>query len=413
MSLIVQKYGGTSVGTLPLFQSVARRVAYWKNAGYDLVVVVSAMAGETNRMMDMATFLQNPPDARDVDLLLSTGEQAAIALLSLALKKAGVQAVPYTAGQVPIVTDSHFGTAYIQHIDCSRLQHHLSCGHVPVVAGFQGVDQEGHVTTLGRGGSDITAIALAAFLSADECQIYTDVPGVYTADPHFLPNARFLKTVTFEEMLEMSSSGSRILMTRCIGFAYRYGVRIRVLSSDSPYDSHGTLILMRKEEDMMEGCHVSAMAFSRAIARVHFWWHPLQQPNSFLPSMVDELAHARIALDMVAQTLDKNGCCNFSCVVPQQEVHSLCCVVRKRLARDSLEYSEGYAKVALIGLGMATHFSVVSQVLKELALCEVNIHMLSVTEIKVLFLIHEKDLERTVCHLHQAFHLSSAIEKDS
>ena len=404
MALIVQKYGGTSVGSPERIKNVARRVARWKAKGHQLVVVVSAMAGETNRLLALAREVQGQPNPRELDVMVSTGEQVTIALMSMALMDLGVQARSYTGGQVKILTDSAYTRARIMSIDEARLRADLEDGSVVVVAGFQGVDEAGNITTLGRGGSDTTAVALAAALKAGECQIYTDVDGVYTTDPRIVPEARRLKTITFEEMLEMASLGSRVLQIRSVEFAGKYRVKLRVLSSFEE-ESEGTLITFEEDENM-EQPTISGIAFNRDEAKITILGVPDRPGIAY--QILGPIGDAGIDVDMIVQNVGHDGMTDFSFTVHRNDYQKalgiLKPVVAHIKARDIVS-GDKIAKVSVVGVGMRSHAGIASTAFRALAEEGINIQMISTSEIKISVVIDEKYTELAVRVLHKTFGL--------
>ena len=407
MALIVQKYGGTSVGSPERIKNVARRVARWKAQGHDIVVVVSAMSGETNRLIALAKEVQAQPDPRELDVMVSTGEQVTIGLLSMALIDMGVSARSYTGAQVRILTDSAFTKARILSIDDARMRADLKAGYVVVVAGFQGVDEAGNITTLGRGGSDTTGVALAAALKADECQIYTDVDGVYTTDPRIVPEARRLKTVTFEEMLEMASLGSKVLQIRSVEFAGKYKVRLRVLSSFED-EGEGTLITFEEDSDM-EKAVISGIAFNRDEAKITVLGVPDRPGIAY--QILGPIGDANIDVDMIVQNVGHDGLTDFSFTVHrndyQKALKVLGPVVEHTKARG-VQGGDKIAKVSVVGVGMRSHAGIASTMFRTLAEEGINIEMISTSEIKVSVVIEEKYMELAVRVLHKAFGLDQA-----
>ena len=405
MSLIVQKYGGTSVGSLERIRAVAEKVMAVRGKGHRVVVVVSAMSGETNRLIDLARAIDPVPSPRELDVLLSTGEQVTIALLSMALESRGCPARSYTGGQVHILTDSAFTKARILEIDHRKILKDLDEGRVVVVAGFQGVDAEGNITTLGRGGSDTTAVALAAALKADECQIYTDVDGVYTTDPRIVPRARRLDRVTFEEMLEMASLGAKVLQIRSVEFAHKYGVRLRVLSSFEA--GEGTLIT--SEEEVMEHALISGIAFSRDEAKLTLRGVPDRPGVAF--EILAPIGRANIEVDMIVQNVGTDGLTDFTFTVHRNDYEQALKVLQKTAAelgaRDVLGDKQ-IVKVSLVGVGMRSHAGIASRMFGALAREGINIEMISTSEIKVSVVIDEKYLELAVRTLHSEFGLDAA-----
>jgi len=407
MALIVQKYGGTSVGSPERIRNVARRVARWRARGHQLVVVVSAMSGETNRLIALAKEIQAQPDPRELDVMVSTGEQVTIGLLAMALKEIGVKARSYTGAQVKIVTDSAFTKARILKIDEDRMHADLNDGYVVVVAGFQGVDEQGNITTLGRGGSDTTGVALAAALKADECQIYTDVDGVYTTDPRIVPEARRLKTITFEEMLEMASLGSKVLQIRSVEFAGKYKVRLRVLSSFED-EGEGTLITFEEDENM-EQAIISGIAFNRDEAKITVLGVPDRPGIAY--QILGPVGDANVDVDMIVQNVGHDGLTDFSFTVHrndyQKTLKTLEPVVKHIQARGIIS-GDKIAKVSVVGVGMRSHAGIASTAFRTLAEEGINIEMISTSEIKISVVIDEKYTELAVRVLHKAFGLDQA-----
>ena len=407
MALIVQKYGGTSVGSPERIKNVAKRVARWKAQGHDVVVVVSAMSGETNRLIALAREVQAHPDPREFDVMVSTGEQVAIALLSMALLDIGVKARSYTGGQVRILTDNAYTKARIVSIDEDKMRADLKAGCVVVVAGFQGIDEAGNITTLGRGGSDTTGVALAAALKADECQIYTDVDGVYTTDPRIVPEARRLKTITFEEMLEMASLGSKVLQIRSVEFAGKYKVRLRVLSSFED-EGEGTLITFEEDKDM-EKAVISGIAFNRDEAKITVLGVPDRPGIAY--QILGPIGDANIDVDMIVQNVGHDGLTDFSFTVHrndyQKALNVLKPVVTHTKARG-IQSGDKIAKVSVVGVGMRSHAGIASTMFRTLAEEGINIEMISTSEIKVSVVIDEKYTELAVRVLHKAFALDQA-----
>src|SRR5262245_32805854 len=407
MALIVQKYGGTSVGGVDRIKAVARRVARWKAKGHQIVVVPSAMAGETNRLIGLAQEIQSTPDPRELDVIAATGEQVTIGLLAMALADAGVKARSYTGAQVRVVTDSAHTKARIVSIDDDRLRADLAAGAVPVVAGFQGVDGAGNITTLGRGGSDTSAVALAAALKADECQIYTDVDGVYTTDPRIVPEARRLKTVTFEEMLEMASLGSKVLQIRSVEFAGKYRVRLRVLSSFEE-ESDGTLITF-EEDEKMEQANISGIAFERDEAKITILGVPDRPGIAY--QILGPVGDANIDVDMIVQNVSHDGTTDFSFTVHRVDYQKALKVldpVVKHIKARGVEGGDKIAKVSVVGVGMRSHAGIASTMFRTLAEEGINIEMISTSEIKISVVVNEKYVELAVQALHKAFGLEHA-----
>lgn len=402
MALIVQKYGGTSVGTVEKIENVAERLIKAKKEGHDVVVVVSAMSGETNRLVDLANQISENPSPREYDVLVSTGEQVTIALLSMALQARGYDARSYTGSQVHILTDSAHTKARIMDIDESNMRADLDAGRIVVVAGFQGKDENGNITTLGRGGSDTTAVALAAALKADECQIYTDVDGVYTTDPRVVPNARRLEKITFEEMLEMASLGSKVLQIRSVEFAGKYNVKLRVLSSFE--DGPGTLITY--EEDNMEQAAISGIAFNRDEAKLTILGVP-DQPG-VAHNILGPIGDANIEVDMIIQNVGDDGTTDFTFTVHRNDYQKALDILNK-IATDlkarEVTGDDTIVKISLVGVGMRSHAGIASQMFKALADEGINIRMISTSEIKISVVVDEKYLELGVRALHTEFGL--------
>lgn len=403
MALIVQKYGGTSVGTVERIQAVAEKISRFLKDGHQIVVVVSAMSGETNRLIGMAKQIHDDPTPREMDVLVSTGEQVTIALLSMALHKLGVGARSYTGSQVSITTDSSFMKARIEHIDDRAMRADLNEGRVVVVAGFQGVDPDGNITTLGRGGSDTTAVALAAALKADECQIYTDVDGVYTTDPRVVDSARRLDRITFEEMLEMASQGSKVLQIRSVEFAGKYNVPLRVLHSFQ--EGPGTLITVDEEVDM-EKPVISGIAFTRDEAKLTLRGVPDTPGIAY--KILGPIGEANIEIDMIVQNIGADGATDFTFTVHRNDMvraKKILEQVATDLGAREVLADDKIAKVALVGVGMRSHAGVASRMFQTLAAEGVNIEMISTSEIKISVVIAEKYLELAVRALHSAFEL--------
>jgi aspartate kinase len=413
MALIVQKYGGTSVGSIDRIRNVARRIARFHREGHQLAVVVSAMSGETNRLLALARELSPHPDPRELDVVASTGEQVTIGLLAIALHEMGLKARSYTGGQVRVLTDSAFTKARILSIDEAPMRADLDSGAIVIVAGFQGVDADGNITTLGRGGSDTSGVALAAALGAAECQIYTDVDGVYTTDPRIVPEARRLDTVTFEEMLEMASLGSKVLQIRSVEFAGKYKVKLRVLSSfeDPEADSKGTLITY-EEDETMEQAIISGIAFTRDEAKVSAMG--VEDKPGIAYAILGPIADASIDVDMIVQNIGASGHTDFSFTVNRTEYQkALDVLARERgkgfKAREIIGDNR-ICKVSVVGIGMRSHTGIASRMFKALAGEGINIQMISTSEIKISVVIDEKYLELAVRVLHQVFELDQAPE---
>ncbi len=406
MSLLVQKYGGTSVGSVERIESVADKVASFRAQGHDLVIVLSAMSGETNRLIGLATQIQATPDPRELDVLVSTGEQVTIALLCMALKKRGIDARSYTGGQVRILTDSAFNKARIQAIDEVNMRADLQAGRVVVVAGFQGVDENGNITTLGRGGSDTTGVALAAALKADECQIYTDVDGVYTTDPRVVACARRLEKITFEEMLEMASLGSKVLQIRSVEFAGKYNVPLRVLSSFK--DGPGTLITLDEEDSTMEQPIVSGIAFNRDEAKVTVAGVP--DVPGVASKILAPIGAANIEIDVIVQNVSADNTTDLTFTVQKNDMSKAVAVlesVAKEIGAREVRSDDKIAKVSIVGVGMRSHAGVASRMFTALAADGINIQMITTSEIKISVIIDERYLELAVRSLHTAFGLDA------
>ncbi|MBT3059918.1 MAG: aspartate kinase [Candidatus Thiodiazotropha sp.] len=407
MALIVQKYGGTSVGSIERITAVAEKVKGYKERGDQVVVVVSAMSGETNRLIALAGEIDEAPDPREMDVLVSTGEQVTIALLSMALQKSGCPARSYTGGQVHILTDSAYSKARIRDIDAARVRADLEAGRVVVVAGFQGVDEQGHITTLGRGGSDTTAVAMAAALKADECQIYTDVDGVYTTDPRVEPKARRLARITFEEMLEMASLGSKVLQIRAVEFAGKYNVPLRVLSSFEAGD--GTLITF--EEENMEQAKISGIAFNRDEAKLTILGVP-DQPG-VAHKIIGPVSGRNIEVDMIIQNISHDtGLTDFTFTVNRVDFNRAREILQQTAdeigAREVIA-DDKIVKISLVGVGMRSHAGIASKMFEALANEGINIRMISTSEIKISVVVDEKYLELGVRALHEAFELEKEV----
>jgi len=403
MALIVQKYGGTSVGSAERIGHVADKVIDWRSRGNDVVVVVSAMSGETNRLIELASQISDSPVPRELDVLLATGEQVTIALLSMALEQRGCPARSYTGSQVHILTDSAYNKARIREIDDRRMRADLAAGRVVVVAGFQGADEHGNITTLGRGGSDTTAVALAAALKADECQIYTDVDGVYTTDPRVEPKARRLDRITFEEMLEMASLGSKVLQIRSVSFAGRYNVPLRVLSSFE--EGEGTLITY--EEENMEDVLISGIAFNRDEAKLTVLGVPDTPGVAY--KLLGPIADANIEVDMIVQNVAPDGATtDFTFTVHRNDYQRAMQILQQTAAdmgAREVSGDDSIVKISLVGVGMRSHAGIAATMFKALAQEGVNIRMISTSEIKISVVVDEKYLELGVRTLHEAFAL--------
>jgi aspartate kinase len=403
MALIVQKYGGTSVGSVERIQAVAAKVKSFRDRGDDVVVVVSAMSGETNRLIELAQAVQERPSPRELDVIMSTGEQVTISLLAMALESLGCPARSYTGGQVHVLTDSAHNKARILDIDGARVGADLNRGRVVVVAGFQGVDEHGNITTLGRGGSDTSAVAMAAALQSDECQIYTDVDGVYTTDPRVEPKAHRLERITFEEMLEMASLGSKVLQIRAVEFAGKYNVPLRVLSSFE--EGPGTLITF--EEEVMEQAKISGIAFSRDEAKLTILGVP-DQPG-VAHKIVGPVADANIEVDMIIQNIAPDeATTDFTFTVHRNDyarAMEILAATSKELGAREIVGDETIVKISLVGVGMRSHAGIASTMFGALAAEGINIRMISTSEIKISVVVDEKYLELGVRALHDAFEL--------
>lgn len=408
MSLIVQKYGGTSMGTPERIRNVARRVLRWKAKGHQIVVVVSAMSGETNRLIALAKDVSPVPDSRELDVMVSTGEQVAIALLAMALKDLGAKARSYTGTQVRVLTDSTHTKARILEIDDTNIRRDLDQDTVVIVAGFQGVDAEGNITTLGRGGSDTSGVALAAALSADECQIYTDVDGVYTTDPRIVPEARKLDQITFEEMLEMASLGSKVLQIRSVEFAGKYKVKLRVLSSfeEEGKETLGTLITF-EEDTTMEQPIISGIAFTRDEAKLTMLGVPDKPGIAY--QILGPVSEANIDVDMIIQNVGHDGLADFSFTVSRGDFarafELLDKQIKPHVGARSVEGDDRICKVSAVGVGMRSHPGVASKMFRALAEEGINLQMISTSEIKISVVLDEKYVELAVRVLHKAFEL--------
>jgi aspartate kinase len=417
MALIVHKYGGTSMGSTERIRNVAKRVAKWSRAGHQMVVVPSAMSGETNRLLGLAKELM--PDARapealrELDMIASTGEQVSVGLLSLALQAEGMSAVSYAGWQVPIRTDSAYTKARITSIDDTRVRADLAAGKVVIVTGFQGIDEAGHITTLGRGGSDTSAVAVAAAMKADECLIYTDVDGVYTTDPRIVPEARRLATISFEEMLEMASLGSKVLQIRSVEFAGKYRVPLRVLSSFTPWDidleeeaKSGTLISF-EEDEKMEQAVVSGIAFNRDEAKVTVLGVPDKPGVAY--QILGAVAAANIDVDVIIQNVSHDGRTDFSFTVPRNDYARVLDLLKvdvvPGLGAASVTGDPRICKVSIVGIGMKSHVGVAAKMFRTLSEEGINIQMISTSEIKTSVVIDEKYMELAVRALHRAFEL--------
>jgi len=405
MALIVQKYGGTSVGTVERIQEVAKKLIKHQQQGDELVVVLSAMSGETNRLIGLANELNDQPKGRELDVLLSTGEQVTIALLCMALEQQGVKATSYTGSQVRILTDNTHNKARIMEIDDSVIRADLSKGHIVVVAGFQGCDEQGNITTLGRGGSDTTAVALAAALKADECQIYTDVDGVYTTDPRVVSEARRLDQITYEEMLEMASLGAKVLQIRSVEFARNYNVPLRVLSSFK--EGGGTLITA--EDSTMEQAVISGIAFNRDEAKLTVLGVP-DHPG-IATQILGPIAKQNIEVDMIIQNTGHDSTTDFTFTVHRNDFSAALKILEKtakELGAKEVISDNKITKVSIVGVGMRSHAGIANTMFETLANESINISMISTSEIKISVVVDEKYLELAVRALHKAFNLEHA-----
>jgi aspartate kinase len=416
MALIVHKYGGTSMGSTERIRNVAKRVAKWVRAGHQIVVVPSAMSGETNRLLGLAKELSDRPSPRELDMIASTGEQVSVGLLSIALQAEGMDAVSYAGWQVPIKTNSAFTKARIESIDDARVRADLNAGKVVIITGFQGVDPDGHITTLGRGGSDTSAVAVAAALKADECLIYTDVDGIYTTDPRVVPEARRMTSISFEEMLEMASLGSKVLQIRSVEFAGKYRVPTRVLSSFTPWDINleeeaksGTLISFEEDEDM-EQAVVSGIAFSRDEAKITVVGVPDTPGIAY--QILGKVADANIDVDVIIQNVSHDGKTDFSFTVPRGDyaktMELLQGQVQPALGAREIVGDPKICKVSIVGIGMRSHVGIASTMFKTLSDEGINIQMITTSEIKTSVVIDEKYMELAVRALHKAFGLDEA-----
>ena len=402
MALIVQKFGGTSVGTVERIQEIANKLIKFQQQGHDLVVVLSAMSGETNRLLELAREVNNDPRGRELDVLLSTGEQVSIALLCMALAQQGIKATSYTGSQVRILTDNMHNKARIMEIDDSNIRGDLAKGYIVVIAGFQGCDECGNITTLGRGGSDTTAVAIAAALKAEECQIFTDVDGVYTTDPRVVPEARRLDSITYEEMLEMASLGTKVLQIRSVEFASKYNVPLRVLSSFT--EGGGTLIT--NEETKMEQALISGIAFNRDEAKLTI----LGVPDSpgIASQILCPIAAKNIEVDMIIQNTGHEGTTDFTFTVHRNDFKDALCVMEasaKSLGAREVTGDDKITKISIVGVGMRSHAGIASTMFKALASEGINISMISTSEIKISVVVDEKYLELGVRTLHNVFEL--------
>jgi aspartate kinase len=416
MALIVHKYGGTSMGSTERIKNVARRVAKWHDAGHQIVVVPSAMSGETNRLLGLAKEITTQPEPRELDMLASTGEQVSVALLALALQSIGKQAVSYAGWQVAIKTDSSHTKARIESIDEAKVKQDLNAGRIVIITGFQGVDDKGNITTLGRGGSDTSAVAVAAALKAQECLIYTDVDGVYTTDPRVVSEARRLNTVTFEEMLEMASLGSKVLQIRSVEFAGNYRMPTRVLSSLTdpliPLEEEansGTLISF-EEDTNMEQATITGIAFNRDEAKITVRAVPDRPGIAY--QILGQIADANIEVDMIIQNQSSEGKTDFTFTVPRGDYDKAMKVMHEKvkplIGTDDVVGDTKVSKVSVVGVGMRSHVGVASQMFRTLSEENINIQMISTSEIKISVLIDEKYMELAVRALHKAFGLEKS-----
>jgi aspartate kinase len=415
MSLIVQKYGGTSMGSPERIREVAKRIQHYQAQGHQLVVVPSAMSGETNRLLGLAKQLNDEPSGRELDVIAATGEQVSVGLLALALQQLGLKAKSYTGWQVKITTDSAFTKARIMSIDDANIRADLADGYVVVVAGFQGIDTDGNITTLGRGGSDTTGVAVAAALKADECQIFTDVDGVYTTDPRVVPEAKKLDKITFEEMFELASLGSKVLQIRSVEFAGKYKVKLRVLSSFTAHDSNdtGTLITFEEDltkEDNMEQPVIAGIAFNRDEAKLTVLGVPDRPGIAYL--ILGPIARANIDVDVIIQNTSSEGITDFSFTVHRNDYTKALAIlndeVKAAISARDVRGDNKIAKVSIVGIGMRSHAGVAATMFECLARENVNIQMISTSEIKTSVVVDEKYMELAVRALHSAFEL----EKD-
>lgn len=407
MALIVQKYGGTSVSNPDRIRNIARRVARYKAEGHQIVVVVSAISGETNRLIALAKEIMDEPDPRELDVMVSTGEQVTIGMTTMALMQLGIKAKSYTGSQAGILTNAAYNKARILDINSTRIHADLDAGYVVVVAGFQGVDEKGDITTLGRGGSDTTGVALAAALKADECQIYTDVDGIYTTDPRVVPEARRLKSITFEEMLEMASQGSKVLQIRSVEFAGKYKVKLRVLSS---FEEEGEGTLITFEEENMEQPIISGIAFNHDEAKVTVLGVPDRPGIAY--QILGPIADANIEVDMIIQNVSADGTTDFTFTVHKNELSKALGILKDKVqshisAREIIG-DDKIAKVSVVGVGMRSHVGIASQMFRTLAEEGINIQMISTSEIKISVVVDEKYMELAVRVLHKAFELEEA-----
>jgi aspartate kinase len=403
MALVVQKYGGTSVGTIERIRNVARRVARTYDEGNDVIVVVSAMAGETNKLVALASEMCEFPSEREYDVLVSTGEQVSISLLAMCLQSMGYKAKSYCGFQIPILSDSSFSKARIEKIDDKKIREDLKNGTIIVVAGFQGVDREGNITTFGRGGSDTSAVAVAAGLKADVCEIFTDVDGIYTTDPRIVPEASKMERVSYDEMLEMASLGSKVLQIRSVEFAKKYGVVIHVRSSFN--DNPGTLVM--KEDADMEAVLVSGITYNKDEAKISVL--RVADKPGIASQIFSPLSHANIAVDMIIQNVSHEGYTDLTFTVPKSDYKKAFKIVEetaKDIGAGGVQGDENIAKVSIVGVGMRSHSGVASKMFQTLSQEGINIHMISTSEIKISCVIDLKYSELAVRVLHEAFGLA-------
>jgi len=415
MSLIVHKYGGTSMGSAERIQNVARRVAKWQRAGHQMVVVPSAMSGETNRLLGLAKEITDNPDPRELDQIAATGEQVSVGLLALALQKHGVKAKSYSGWQVPVRTDSSFTKARIESIDDARVRQDLNDGYVVIITGFQGIDPSGSITTLGRGGSDTSAVAVAAALGAEECLIYTDVDGVYTTDPRIVAEAKRLERVTFEEMLEMASLGSKVLQIRSVEFAGKYKVKTRVLSSltdpamNLAQEAQSGTLITYEEDEIMEQAVISGIAFNRDEAKITVAGVPDKPGIAY--KILGPVAAANIDVDMIIQNASHDGMTDFSFTVHRNELNKALEVIRGKVQPEiqarEISSAADICKVSVVGIGMRSHVGIASQMFETLSKEGINIQMISTSEIKISVVIDDKYMELAVRALHKAFGLEA------
>lgn len=407
MALLVQKFGGTSVSSIGCIQAVAEKIAIARSEGHDVVVVVSAMSGETNRLMGLAHEISDQPSSREIDVLLSTGEQVTIALLSIALDEQNCPARSFTGAQVHIRTDSAHNKARIINIDAARVKKALKAGEVVVIAGFQGIDEDGNITTLGRGGSDTTAVAMAAALEADECHIFTDVDGIYTADPRIEPKARRLDVITYEEMLEMASLGSKVLQIRSVEFARKYNVQLRVLSTFKEGD--GTLITA--EDEGMEQALISGIAHNQDEAKLTIVGVPDQPGVAY--RILGPIADANIEVDMIVQNVGVNNTTDFTFTVNRNDYKKALGILKNtasELDASDVTGDDRIVKISVVGIGMRSHAGIASKMFNALSEEGINIKMISTSEIKVSVVVDEKYLELGVRTLHSAFNLEDSVD---